>query len=106
MKKHFNLSRYKELLKLRENAKISFSDENFFELVSYRASIEKQVSYNREKCYCLVIDKYLSRVISLYEFRLKFLKMEKEVFTFAEDLEKFSDFMGRISTLCFEYDEL
>ena len=36
MKKHFNLSRYKELLKLEESGKISFLDENSLELLSYK----------------------------------------------------------------------
>ena len=31
---------------------------------------------------------------------------ELEVFTLAKDLEKFSDLISQISTLCFEYDEL
>jgi len=31
---------------------------------------------------------------------------ELEVFTLAEDLEKFSDLRNQISTLCFEYDEV
>ena len=122
MEKHFNLSRYKELLKLEESGKISFLDENYFELLSYKASVEEQISYNRKKDYFLLIHEYLSRVISPYEFRSKFLQMEKEdskkatiiledfqeleVFTLAEDLEKFSDLITQISTLCFEYDEV
>ena len=36
MEKHFNLSRYKELLKLQENEEISFLD---LELLSYKASV-------------------------------------------------------------------
>jgi len=31
---------------------------------------------------------------------------ELEVLTLANDLEKFSDLIGQISTLCFEYDEV
>ena len=31
---------------------------------------------------------------------------ELEVFTLANDLEKFSDLISQISTLCFEYDEV
>ena len=61
-------------------------------------------------------------MISPYEFRSKFLQMEREdskkaaiilkdfqeleVFTLAEDLEKFSDLITQISTLCFEYNEV
>ena len=36
MEKYFNLSRYKELLKLQENGKISFFD---LELLSLQASV-------------------------------------------------------------------
>jgi len=122
MEKHFNLSRYKEFLKLEESGKISFLDENYLELLSSNASVVEQINYNRKKDYFLLIHEYLSRVIPPYEFRSKFLQMEREdskkatilledfqeleVFTLAEDLEKFSDFINQISTLCFEYDEV
>ena len=119
MGKDFNLSRYKELLKLQENGKISFLD---FELLSFRASVAQQMCYNRKKDYFILIDEYLSRIIPPDEFRSKFLEMKKEdsekatiiledfqeleVFTLAKDLEKFSDLIGEISTLCFEYSEI
>ena len=119
MEKDFNLSRYKELLKLQENGKISFLD---FELLSFKATVAQQMCYNRKKDYFILIDEYLSRIIPPYEFRSKFLQMEKEdsekstiiledfqkleVFTLAKDLEKFSDLIGKISTLCFEYSEI
>jgi hypothetical protein len=48
MEKHFNFSHYKELLKLEESGKISFLDENYFELLSYKASvprIEKKIIF-------------------------------------------------------------
>ena len=35
MKKHFNLSRYKKLLKLQESRKYSLLDETFLELLTY-----------------------------------------------------------------------
>jgi hypothetical protein len=119
MEKYFNLSRYKELLELQENGKISFLD---FELLSFKASVAEQMCYNRKKDYFILIDEYLSRIIPPDEFRSKFLQMKKEdsekstiilkdfqeleVFTLAKDLEKFSDLIGEISTLCFEYDEI
>ena len=119
MGKHFNLSRYKELLKLEESGKISFLD---LELLSNGASIQSQMSYNRKENYFSLIDKYLGRTITPYEFRSKFLEMEKqdseeafiikqdfrklEVLTLADDLDKFSDLIIEISTLCFEYDAL
>ena len=78
--------------------------------------------YNRKKDYFILIDQYLSRIIPPYEFRSKFLQIEKEdsekstliledfqeleVFTLAKDLEKFSDLIDQISTLCFEYGEV
>lgn len=119
MEKSFNLSRYKELLKLEANGDITFLD---LELLSFKASVAQQMCYNRKKDYFLLIDEYLSRVIPPYEFRSKFLQMKKEdskksiiiledfkkleVFTLAKNLEKFSDLISEISTLCFEYDEV
>ena len=119
MEKYFNLSRYKELLKLEANGYITFLD---LELLSFKASVAQQICYNRKKDYFLLIDEYLSRVISPYEFRSKFLQMKKEdlkestiiledfkkleVFAIAKNLEKFSDLISEISTLCFEYDEV
>ena len=119
MEKYFNLSRYKELLKLQENGEISFLD---FELLSFKASVAQQLCYNRKKDYFILIDEYLSRIIPPSEFRSKFLQMKKEdskkstriledfqeleVLTLANDLEKFSDLIGQISTLCFEYNEV
>lgn len=45
MEKHFNLSRYKELLKLEENGEISFLNlELLTELLTYKASIAEQIS--------------------------------------------------------------
>jgi hypothetical protein len=90
--------------------------------LSYKSSVAEQIYCNRKKDYFLLIHEYLSRVIPPYEFRFKFLQMEREdskkatiilkdfqeleVFTLAEDLEKFSDLINQISTLCFEYDEV
>jgi len=119
MEKHFNLSRYKELLQLEEKGWISFLDS---ELVTYKASVGKQIRYNRKKDYFIVIHEYLSQIITLYEFRSKFLQMgnddsakatiilenfqELEVFTLAKDLKKFSYLISEISTLCSEFYEL
>ena len=119
MEKQFNLSRYKELLQLKESGKISFLD---LELLRYRASVGQQFNYNRKKDYFILIHEYLSQIITPYEFRSKFLEMQKddsakatiilenfqelEVFTLAKDLGKFSDLLSEISTLCLEFDEL
>ena len=75
MEKYFNLSRYKELLKLQENGKILFFD---LELLSLKASVAQQISYNRKKDYYILIDQYLSQIIPPSEFRSKFLQMKKE----------------------------
>ena len=75
MEKSFNLSRYKELLKLEANGDITFLD---LELLSFKASVAQQMRYNRKEDYFFLIDEYLSRVISPYEFRSKFLQMKKE----------------------------
>lgn len=76
MTKHFNLVRYKELLQLEESGKYSLLDETFLELFTYQASIGGQISYNQKENYFSLIEKYLSRVITPREFRLKFSEME------------------------------
>ena len=78
--------------------------------------------YNRKKDYFILIDQYLSRIIPPYEFRSKFLQMQKDesakatiilenfqelkVFTLAKDLEKFSDLISQVSTLWLGFDEV
>ncbi len=122
MKKKFNLSAYKELLELRNNGKIVFFDKNSIKLLTYQASVNKQITYNRKADYFLLIHEYLTRVITLYEFQSKLVVMEKEnsrksniilenfqeleSFSLAEDLDKFSSLRGRISDLCFDYYEV
>ena len=119
MAKQFNLARYKELLELEKSKKITFLD---FELVTYGASIQSQISYNRKENYFSLIEQYLRGEIAGPEFRSKFLEMGKpdsrtayiiqqdfqklEVFTLANDLEEFSDLRREISMLCLEYDEI
>jgi len=119
MANQFNLARYKELLELEKSNKITFLD---LELLTYGASIESQICYNRKENYFSLIEKYLRGKIAGHEFRSKFLEMEKqdgrtayiikqdfqklEVFTLADDLEEFSYLTGEISTLCLEYDEI
>ena len=92
------------------------------ELVTYKANIESQIYYNRKKNYFSLMEKYLKGKIVGHEFRSKFLEMEKqggkigyiikqdfqklEVFTLADDLEKFSDLIGEISKLYLEYGEI
>ena len=117
MANQFNLLRYKELLELEKNNKITFLD---LELLKYKASIESQIYYNRKEDYFSLIEKYLKRKLTGYEFRLKFINMETEdqkiastimrdfqkleAFMLADDLEDFSNLIIKISTLCLEYD--
>ena len=42
-----------------------------FELLSFKATVVKQMCYNRKKDYFILIDEYLSRIITPYEFRSK-----------------------------------
>ena len=124
MEKNFNISRYKELLKLEKEESVETVATEltplFLELVSYRASVESQISYNRKNDYFILIQEYLRRIISPYEFRSKFLQMTKEntkksalilenfkkleVFTLAKDLEDFANLTDEIAVLCLEYD--
>lgn len=120
--KYFNLSAYKKLLKFEDSGKNSLLDKKNLELLTYRASVTQQIIYNRKNHYFLLIHQYLTRSILPSEFRVQFLQIEKEdskkaaiilkdflqleVFSLAEDLDEFSDLMGKISNLCFEYDEL
>lgn len=122
MEKKFNLLRYKELLRLEKEGKTLPFEKDFVELLSYRATVTDQVCYNRKKDYFLLIQEYLSRSIMPDAFRSTFLQMEDEdskkaaeikqdfqkleALTLAEDLDQFSCLIGKISTLCFEYDEM
>ena len=121
MNKYFNLSRYRELVNLQENNNYSLLDKIFLEFLDYRASIERQISYNRRNDYFFLIDQYLSRRIKPYEFRSKFLEMlkkdsrkaavilqdfvELEGFILTDNLDNFSKIMNQIDDLCFQYDE-
>ena len=119
MEKNFNISRYKKLCELKPSA---FSDEIFFEFISYRAIIESYISYNQKEKYFFLIKNYLKHVITPYNFRSQFLKMERqdseqagllskdfqalEQIILTDSLEIFSDLKIQISTLCFDYGEI
>src|SRR6056300_1700764 len=104
MANQFNLLRYKELLELEKNNKITFLD---LELLTYKASIESQICYNRKENYFSLIEKYLKGKLAGHDFRSKFLKMEtqdrKTAYTIKQD---FSNLTIQISTLCLEYYEI
>lgn len=90
--------------------------------MTYEASIPSQIGYNRKEKYFSLIEEYLKRKITRYEFSSKFQKIERkdgkiaygilqdfqklEGFKLADDLEKFSSLIVEISTLCLEYDEI
>ena len=119
MTKQFNLLRYKELLELEKNKKISFLD---LELLTYKTSIEYQICYNHKENYFSLIGEYFKKKLTGYEFRSRFLKMETqdqktaytikrdfqklENFRLADNLKDFSNLIIQISTLCLEYDEI
>ena len=119
MANQFNLLRYKELLELEKNNKITGLN---LELITYKVSIESQICYNRKENYFSLIETYLKRKLSDHEFRSKFLKMETqdlktaytikqdfqklEAFTLTDDLEYFSNLTIQISAFCLEYDEI
>lgn len=121
MKKRFDLSSYKKLLKLSESGEISLLDENFLKLLDYGASVYHQICYNQKEDYFLLIEEYLNQVISPNDFRFKILEMTKEKsketkiilgdfqkledFTFVEGYEKISDIILEISTLCSDFYE-
>ena len=75
MANQFNLLRYKELLELEKNNQITFLD---LELLTYKASIESQICYNRKENYFSLIEKYLKEKLAGHDFRSKFLKMETQ----------------------------
>lgn len=119
MEKHFNLSRYKELVDMENCGETVFLDANYFKLLRYQTSVGKQLIYNRKEDYYSIINKYLNKTLTLLEFRAQFLDMQKEdmekgyailgntqeleVFYFVEDLEKFSRLIGKIIDLCEDY---
>jgi hypothetical protein len=86
MRKQFNLSRYKELLELEKSGKINYWD---YELLTYRANVEAQISFDCKEDYFSLIEKYLRGEITGHEFRSKFQKMidqdEKTGFIIMQD---------------------
>ena len=59
----------------KKNNQITFLD---LELVTYGASIESQICYNRKEKYFSLIKKYLKGKLSGPDFRSKFRKMETQ----------------------------
>lgn len=119
MTRKFNLARYKELLELEKNDEITLT-ELFTELFKYGATIESQIFFDNKENYFSLIEEYLRGKLAGRDFRSQFRKMENkdeetayiiqqdfqklETFTFADQLEDFSNSMVEISRLCLEYD--
>ena len=63
----FNVSRYHELLKkediLEEQSKFLFDDPDYLELLSYQATVSRQIYFSRKSDYCSSIKKYLNTTI-------------------------------------------
>lgn len=121
MENSFNISRYQELLKLKNNNKIALFDENSMELLKYQANVQTQVSYNRKKDYFILISRFLNHRLEIHQLKskindLKQQDLEKssrilenfeelESFSLASDLEKFGNPINEISELCFNFYE-
>ena len=121
MANYFNLSRYKELLNLKLNNKISFLDEDFMELLTYKSNVAEQISYDRKEAYFLLISKFLDRSITISDFNSQIKELQEQdnrkskivlknfeelqAFPLASDLNIFSNSIHYISEGCFDYYE-
>ena len=74
----FNLGRYKELLQLKQDGKMSMPDENYLELGGLKSNVNAHVVYNRKEVYCSLIEDYLNKCITPSNFRSKCVEMLKE----------------------------
>ncbi len=128
MTNSFNLDRYRELNE-KETALINQgtsllyeAQPEFWELLGYQATVERQMVYNRKNDYFLLLDKYINHLITFFEFQSEFSKMEKEdsskadkilhdyeqlsVLSIADNLKEFDKFIHKISQLCFAVNEV
>lgn len=118
MIKYFDLVDYQKLKRLKKSNQLLPEDNQ--KLRNYIGSILHHVKYNKKSDYILLLNKYLEKKISPYEFRLQFLAIDEQNFkkteVFLEDAqklknlvlfnesEKFSKSMSDISALCIECD--
>ena len=116
----FNLVRYKELLQLQQDGKISIPDENFRELLGFQIDVDAHVTYNRKEVYCLLVENYLNKRITPTYFRSKCLEManedskisrqilqdfqELEGLSLSKNHKQFHEPMDEIAHLCRIYD--
>ena len=122
MKKVFNVSRYRELLKrveiLKQQNKFLFDEPEFMKLASYEGSVEQQIHFSRKSEYCSLIKKYVYKTLPPHIFRGEFLEMVKQddekaekilqdfnqlsSFSIDVNLDKFSFSFERISDKCLQ----
>ena len=118
----FNVSQYRELLKkesiLSEQNKFLFDESDSLEVLSYQATVYRQIYFSRRNEYCSLIKKYLNTTIPPHKFRARFLKMVKQddekaekilqdfkqlsSFSIDGNLDGFSSLFGRISNKCLQ----
>ncbi|MFT5791521.1 MAG: hypothetical protein ACI9LI_000857 [Saprospiraceae bacterium] len=84
MKITLDIERYKELLEKekclsQQSNSLVFEDrDEFIELLSYAASVQDQISYERREEYYSLISRYIEKVVISSVFECEFLEMEKE----------------------------
>ena len=113
MKKVFNVSRYRELLKkvniLEQQNKFLFDEPEFMEFLSYGASVERQIHFSRKSEYCSLIKKYVYKTLPPHIFRGEFLEMVEQDTEKAEkilqDFNQLSNFSISVNLLDEDKDE-
>ena len=82
MNNKFNISRYRELLKItyiiKDGDKTIFDNPEYLELLSYQASVYDEIYFSRKSEYCSLIIQYLNATLLSHEFIAEFLQMIKE----------------------------
>jgi len=84
MKIPLDINRYKKLLEKekglkKQNSSLIYQNrEEFSELLSYPARVQKQIAYERRFEYLFLMSKYINKKISLWEFGSEFIQRTKE----------------------------
>lgn len=91
MSNNLNINNYIKLLKKQD---LTETDQR--QLISYKASVERQLSYNRKEEYFSLIQDFLAKKINSSTFRAKFFKMQQQddenIEVIENDFEQFSNF--------------
>ena len=103
-------------MNIQKKSLLHENESKFFELLTYKASIQQQMIYNRKNDYFLLLDKYLNQLITAFEFQIEFLKIKNQDatkgtkiyrdyqqlsdFSLVENLEEFATLLGEMSDLC------